>query len=57
LLADVDEKSNIYREPSINSSYQVLASGFRGEDIYKSEKRIPYGGHDAIYFNLTLPLH
>ena len=27
-----DEKSNIYREPSINSSYQVLASGFRGED-------------------------
>jgi hypothetical protein len=24
---------NIYREPSINSSYQVLASGFRGEDI------------------------
>jgi hypothetical protein len=26
-------------------------------EIYQPETRIAYGGHDAICFNLTLPLH
>jgi hypothetical protein len=43
--------SNIYREPSIDASYQVsvhLAKRFRGEDcleISQSETIIVYGGH------------
>jgi hypothetical protein len=42
--------SNLYREPSIDASYQGsvhLASGFRGEDLKKidqSETRIACGG-------------
>jgi hypothetical protein len=34
-----DKMSNLYREPSIDASYQVsvhLASGYRGHDFYKS---------------------
>jgi hypothetical protein len=36
LLTNREEMSIIYREPSIDASYQVsvhLASGFRGEDF------------------------
>ena len=39
LLTNREEMSIIYREPSIDASYQVsvhLASGFRGEDFQKS---------------------
>ena len=39
LLTDRDEMSNLYRGPSMDASYQVsvhLASGFRGEDFFKS---------------------
>jgi hypothetical protein len=43
--------STLYREPSIDASYQVsvhLASGFTGEDFLEnnqSETRIVCGGH------------
>jgi hypothetical protein len=36
---DWDRMSNLYREPSIDASYQVsdhLAEGFRGENLLKS---------------------
>jgi hypothetical protein len=39
LLMNRDKMSNLYREPSIDASYQVsvhLASGYRGHDFYKS---------------------
>jgi hypothetical protein len=36
LLTDWDEISNLYRGPSIDASYQVWPSGFRGEDFLKS---------------------
>jgi hypothetical protein len=51
LLTDQDKMSNLYREPSINASYQVsvhLAKGFlrrRIEKISQSETSIACGGH------------
>ena len=51
LLTDRDEMSNLYREPSIYASYQVLvhlAMRFqrrRFSKIGQSETRIAYGGH------------
>jgi hypothetical protein len=48
---DRDKMSNLYREPSIDDSYQVSViwqSGCRGEDfleINQSETRIVCGGH------------
>ena len=51
LLTDRDKMGNLYREPSIDASYQVLVhlvSGFRGEDfleIDQYETRIAYDGH------------
>jgi hypothetical protein len=49
---DQDEMSNLYREPSIDASYQVsvhLAKRFqrrRFKKIVQSETRIACGGHD-----------
>jgi hypothetical protein len=51
LLADQDEISNLYREPSIDASYQVsvqLAKQFQGRrflEINQSETRIACGSH------------
>ena len=50
LLMDRDEMSNLYREPSIDASYQVsvhLAKQFqrRFKNISQSETRIACGGH------------
>jgi hypothetical protein len=51
LLTDRDEMSNLYREPSIDTSYQVLvhlAKWFqrrRFKKIGQSETRIACGGH------------
>jgi hypothetical protein len=51
LLADWDEKSNLYREPAIDASYQVsvhLAKQFQKRRFLKigqSKIRIAYGGH------------
>ena len=51
LLTDWDEMSNLYRGPSIDSSYQVsvyLEKWFQRRrflEIYQSETRIAYGGH------------
>jgi hypothetical protein len=51
LLINRDKISNIYREPSIDASYQVsvhLAKRFQREIIFKisqSETRITCGGH------------
>jgi hypothetical protein len=51
LLMDRDEMSNIYKEPSIDASYQVLvhlAKQFlrrRFKKIGQSETRIACGGH------------
>jgi hypothetical protein len=48
---DRDKMSNLYREPSIDASYQALvhlAKRFRGEnflEINQSETRIVCGGH------------
>jgi hypothetical protein len=48
---DRDKMSNLYREPSMDASYQVsvhLAKRFRGEDfleINQSETRMVCGGH------------
>ena len=51
LLTDRDEMSNLYREPSIDASYQVsvhLTKRFRRrrfKKIGQSETRIACGGH------------
>ena len=51
LLTDRDEMSNLYREPSIDASYEfwfIWPSSFRGEfflEINQSEIRITCGGH------------
>ena len=50
LLTDQDEISNLYREPSIDASYQVsvqLAKQFQGRflEINQSETRIACGSH------------
>ena len=51
LLTDRDEMSNLYREPSIDASYQVsvhLAKQFQRRRFLKigqSETRIACGGH------------
>ena len=51
LLTDRDEMSNLYREPSIDASYQVsvhLAKQFQRRrflEIDQSETRIACGGH------------
>jgi predicted aminopeptidase len=50
LLTDRDEMSNLYKEPSIDASYQVsvhLAKRFRRRrlKIGQLEKRIACGGH------------
>jgi hypothetical protein len=51
LLKDQDKIYNLYRESSIDASYQVsvhLAKWFQGEDfleINQSETRIVCGGH------------
>jgi hypothetical protein len=51
LLTDWDEMSNLYREPSIDASYQVsvqLAKQFQERrflEIGQSETRISCGGH------------
>jgi hypothetical protein len=51
LLTDRDEISNLYREPSIDASYQVsfrLAKRFKRRGFLKigqSETRIACGGH------------
>jgi hypothetical protein len=51
LLMDRDKTSNLYREPSIDASYQVsvhLAKWFqrrRFKKISQSETRIACGGH------------
>ena len=51
LLMDRDEMSNLYREPSIDASYQVsvhLAKQFQRRrflEIDQSETRIACGGH------------
>jgi hypothetical protein len=51
LLTDRDEISNLYRGPSIDTSYQVsvqLAKQFQGRrflEIDQSETRIACGGH------------
>jgi hypothetical protein len=50
LLTDRDEKSNLYRGPVIDASYQVsvhLAKWFQRRFflISQSETRIAYGGH------------
>ena len=40
LLTDRDEMSNLYREPSIDASYQlsvIWPSGFRGEDFFRNQ--------------------
>ena len=51
LLTDRDEISNLYREPSIDASYQVsvqLAKQFQERrylEIDQAETRIAYGSH------------
>jgi len=63
LFTDRDHKSYLYGGRSRDASYQVLihlAKQFQMRsfiEIYQPETRIAYGGHDDIYFNLTLPLH
>ena len=48
---DRDEMSNLYRDPSIDASYQVLvhlAKQFQRRRFLKigqSERKIAYGGH------------
>jgi hypothetical protein len=54
LLTDQDEISNLYREPSIDASYQVsvqLAKQFQGRtflEINQSETRIACGSHEVF---------
>ena len=51
LLTDRDEMSNLYREPAIDASYQVLVhltkrfQRRRLKKIGQSEKTIAYGSH------------
>ena len=51
MLTDRDEMSNLYRGPSIDSSYEVsvhLAKQFQRRiflEIDQSETRFAYGGH------------
>ena len=58
LLTDQDEMSDLYREPSIDATYQVQfiwPSGFRGEDFEKSanqKQKLPVA---AMFVNRSRP--
>jgi hypothetical protein len=66
LLTDRDEISNLYREPSIDASYQALvqlAKQFQGRkflEIDQSEIRIACGSHygrSSITIAQFVPIH
>ena len=62
LLMDRDEMSNLYREPSIDASYQVsvhLAQWFQRRRFLKigqSETRIACGGHVCYWIGTKLAI-
>jgi hypothetical protein len=53
LITDRDEMYNLYRGPSIDASYQVSASGFRGKGFRKSTNKIKELSVEAIFVNAS----